>query len=58
MECSIECSAQPELVKDYTIDALAVGGEAWKGIVAVEKNLLRRRVHTLQGVGKVSALRL
>jgi hypothetical protein len=47
---------QPETVRDYRIEALE--GDAWKLVCEVKDNYLRRRVHRLDDVQSVKALRV
>ena len=49
-------SAQPETVRDYTIEGKV--GEEWKQLVEVSGNYQRRRVHPLRTEDRIDALRI
>lgn len=48
--------AQPETVRDYTIEGRAE--EGWRSLMTVEGNYHRRRIHLLQDAPPVTAIRI
>ncbi len=47
---------QPETIRDYTLEGLA--GGTWQPLAEVAGNYQRRRVHTLDAPGPITALRI
>ncbi|XP_065177399.1 uncharacterized protein LOC135808175 [Sycon ciliatum] len=50
--------AQPELVKDYSIEALPVATNSWQTLTDVEDNHQRKRVHMIGYAEKCSGIRI